>query len=113
MNLLDPLTARCVNLARRQSLSDDRPSARLNRVAGSLTGLPAHTALRSLRLTHKALTAFSSSGDRHLGPCGGCGAPVLESDPFIRYHGVYYHAHACAESDPPALRRLYASRTSA
>jgi hypothetical protein len=42
--------------------------------------------------------------EKPLGPCPACGAPVFESDPFLRYRGEYYHGDLCTDLDPPALR---------
>lgn len=89
MNLLDVLTSRGAKLA-------------------------THTALHSLRLAQRGLSALSpAAADAYLGPCVDCGAPVSKGDAFIRYRGEYYHAHGCAESNPPALRRgrMPAART--
>jgi hypothetical protein len=43
--------------------------------------------------------------DRYLGSCVQCGNSVSHEDPFLRYHGEYYHAHGCIENHPPALTR--------
>lgn len=40
----------------------------------------------------------------HERTCVVCGDPVLDHEPFLRYHGEYYHAEPCLEADPPALR---------
>lgn len=62
-------------------------------------------ALYGLRLTRKAASALVfPATHRHRRTCVACGSPVTDGDPFIRYRGEYYHAHGCAETDPPALR---------
>jgi hypothetical protein len=70
-------------------------------------------ALYSLRLTRKAASALLSTANRHPRTCVACGRPVTDGDPFIRYRGEYYHAHGCAETDPPALRERRARERAA
>jgi hypothetical protein len=106
MYLLDPLTSGGTSPAADRPFCEERPPAPLNLAIGALIGLPAYTALRTLRLAHKGFSVLApAKADGHLGPCVDCGAPVLKGDAFIRYRGHYYHAQRCAESNPPALRR--------
>jgi hypothetical protein len=106
MNLIDALTTRGISLA------GDRPFG-LNRTVdlhrlgtSALIALPAETTIRSLRLGRKMLSVLLPAAENHrLGACAACGVPVTQSDPFIRYRGEYYHAHGCAETNPPALSR--------
>jgi hypothetical protein len=106
MNPLHTLTTRGVSLAVDRTLDPDRPTGSLYLTAGAVIALPTQTAVRGIRLARKILVALGPAAEKHrLGPCAACGAPVTESDPFIRYHGEYYHAHSCAESNPPALKR--------
>jgi hypothetical protein len=72
-------------------------------------------AIRSLRLARGALLLLHPVGSAERPPaCAQCGAPVRDDDPFIRYHGEYYHAHGCLENHPPAerRRRILAAQTS-
>jgi hypothetical protein len=113
MNLLDALPSRGASPAAGRSFCDE-PPAPLNLAIGAVIRLPAHTALRTLRLAQKGLSVLApGEAHSHLGPCVCCGAPVLKGDAFIRYRGQYYHAHRCAEANPPALRRrsILAART--
>ncbi len=106
MNPLHALMTRGVSSARNRTFGLDRPVGPLNLVVGTVIALSAETTIRGLRLGRKMLSVFLLAADnQHLGACADCGAPVTESDPFIRYRGDYYHAHGCAETHPPALSR--------
>jgi hypothetical protein len=104
MDLRRALMTRTINLAGDPPFARDRPAGPLNHAAGALIALPVETTIRGLRLGQKMLLALAADNPR-LGACVACGAPVTESDPFIRYRGDYYHAHGCAETNPPALSR--------
>ncbi len=61
----------------------------------------------SLKLARLPLEAISRpAASTGLGCCVQCGAPVHDGDPFLRYHGEYYHADKCLESNPPALAQV-------
>jgi hypothetical protein len=62
---------------------------------------------RSLGLGRKLLATLPAA-NRSPRLCAECGARVTDADPFIRYHGEYFHASVCAESNPPALRHRLA-----
>jgi hypothetical protein len=107
MNRLHALTTRGVSAAADRTLDPDRLTSSVYLAAGAVIALPTQTTVRGIQLGRKILAALGPAADNHrLGPCAACGAPVAETDPFIRYHGEYYHAHGCAESNPPALKRL-------
>jgi hypothetical protein len=73
---------------------------------GTLIDLSAVPAIGGLKLARAALSALLPIGSGDRAPdCAQCGAPVRDGDPFLRYHGEYYHAHGCAEEHPPADRR--------
>ena len=104
MNPLHALVTRGLSRAGNRTFGLNSPARRLNLTADALIALPADTAIRGLSITWKALlTVLPAKDDRRLGACADCGAPVTESDPFIRYRGDYYHAEGCAETHPPAL----------
>jgi hypothetical protein len=110
MNLLDKLT-RGVGRAG----ESEPPPAWLNLAVRGLVGLSPGAVILSARLAGNVLSVLMSTlTDNHrLGDCAECGAPVSDSDPFIRYRGEYYHANGCAELNPPATRRqgILAART--
>jgi anti-sigma B factor antagonist len=67
-----------------------------------LTLIPTSQIARLARLI--AASVSSQVGEGDLGACVACGEPVSRDEPFLRYGGEYYHAGACLEADPPALR---------
>lgn len=78
----------------------------LRGAVGTLIELSAVPAIGGLKLARAALSALLPIGSGDRAPdCAQCGAPVRDGDPFLRYHGEYYHAHGCAEEHPPAARR--------
>jgi hypothetical protein len=106
MNLLHVLATRGASLAAARPSGLVRPARRLNHTATGLIALPGRATIRGLVLGRKTLSVLvPAAGNNGLGPCAACGEPVTESDPFIRYRGEYYHAHGCAETNPPALTR--------
>ena len=112
MNPLDALATCGRSLAGNRTFGLDRPARPLKLAAVALVMHPAEITIRGLTLAHKTLLALlPATDDQCLGACADCGAPVTQTDPFIRYGGDYYHAHGCAETNPPALtrRRLRAS----
>jgi hypothetical protein len=114
MNLLHALTARGARLAMDRTFGLDGAAGPLHLAAGVLVALPAAAAIHGLGLGRQILAALLTGAENHLGACAQCGAPVTKSDPFLRYRGEYYHAHDCAEFNPPALtqRQVRASPTS-
>lgn len=106
MDLLYALATRGIGLARDRPFGLDRPTDLHRLGAGALIALPAEITIRGVSIGHKMLSLLlpAAHNDR-LGACAECGAPVAESDPFLRYRGDYYHAHGCAETNPPALSR--------
>lgn len=102
MNRLDKLTR---GLGR--AGESEPPPAWLNLAVRGLVGLSPGTVILSARLAGNVFSVLMSTltDSRRLGNCAECGAPVSDSDPFIRYRGEYYHAHDCAERNPPATRR--------
>lgn len=115
MKFLHALTTRGVSPAGNRTFGLGPPAGPVNLAAGALIALPAQTTIRGLRLGRKLLSVLLLAADnQQLGACADCGAPVTDRDPFIRYRGDYYHAHGCAETNPPALsrRQVRASPTS-
>jgi hypothetical protein len=106
MNVLHAFPTRSVNRGGNGTFGLGFPAAQLSLAASALIALHVDTATGSLRLGQRFFSALLPSiANNHLGTCVHCGAPVTDGDPFIRYRGEYYHAHACAESNPPALSR--------
>jgi hypothetical protein len=112
MNLVDTHIGRLALAAGRPSRGEDWANS-LHVAAGALIGWSAVPAAQSLRLARSALSVFFPVGTGDPRACAQCGAVVRDGDPFIRYHGEYYHAHRCAEDHPPAdwLRRILAAET--
>jgi hypothetical protein len=102
MNLLDKLTRGVGRAGESQP-----PPAWSNVAVRGLVGLSPGTVILSARLAGNVLSMLMSilAHSHRLGDCAECGAPVSDSDPFIRYRGEYYHAHDCVERNPPATRR--------
>jgi hypothetical protein len=106
MNPLHALRTPGSRPAGNRTLGPNHPAGPLNVAARAVIALPAETAIHGLRLGRKLLSVLLHVAEQqHIGACAECGAPVTESDPFIRYRGDYYHADGCAERNPPALSR--------
>jgi hypothetical protein len=98
MNPHHALTTRGASSARTRTLGLDRPTGPLNFATGAVITLSAETTIPGLGLGGKCSRCFYPPPTTNTSEPGRTAVTVTESDPFIRYHGDYYHAHGCAET---------------